>query len=124
MSDTTSRKRSVSVVTLDSDLKRPRLESRDGEEQQSGTAQAQIQQDASSDWADEDSISAVASLSPTVHHFARSGIQRSIALVLSHDGFQSASPEALESFTELVEQCRALLPYATDPFFSLTRTCR
>ncbi|UKZ79280.1 hypothetical protein TrVFT333_007030 [Trichoderma virens FT-333] len=104
MSDTTSRKRSVSLATPDSDSKRPRLASRDGEEEQSGTTRAGVQNDVSSDWADEESMSAVASTSPTVHQFARAGIQRSIALVLSHDGFQSASPEALESFTELVEQ--------------------
>ncbi|KAL7946643.1 hypothetical protein V8C42DRAFT_318438 [Trichoderma barbatum] len=99
-----SRKRSVSLASLDSDSKRPRLSSQEGQEQQFGTTQARSQQDASSEWADEESMSAVASLSPTVHHFARSGIQRSIALVLSHDGFQSATPEALESFTQLVEQ--------------------
>ncbi|KAL7929086.1 hypothetical protein V8C35DRAFT_316573 [Trichoderma chlorosporum] len=105
MSDGASRKRSVSAATLDADSKRPRLGSRDGDDdEQSETTQARIQQDVSSEWADEESISAVASLSPTAHYFARSGIQRSIALVLSHDGFQSASPEALESFTELVEQ--------------------
>lgn len=104
MSDTASRKRSVSA-TPDSDPKRPRLASRDGQEEQSGTDQAQIQQDALSEWADEESFSAVASMSPTVHQFARTGIQRSIAMVLSHDGFDTASPEAMESFTELVEQC-------------------
>ncbi|OPB36031.1 Bromodomain transcription factor [Trichoderma guizhouense] len=104
MSDTASRKRSVSAATPDSDPKRPRLASRDGQEQQPGTNQAEIQQDALSEWADEESISAVASMSPTVHQFARTGIQRSIAMVLSHDGFESASPEAMESFTELVEQ--------------------
>lgn len=42
---------------------------------------------------------------PTRHHFARREIQRSIAMVLSHDGFASATPEALESFTEMVETC-------------------
>lgn len=61
-------------------------------------------------------MSAVASMSPTVHQFARTGIQRSIAMVLSHDGFESASPEALESFTELVEQCMTRLLYDTNPF--------
>lgn len=48
---------------------------------------------------------AVKSLMPTQHSQARAGIQRSIALVLNHDGFGSASPEALESFTEMVETC-------------------
>ncbi|KAH7148963.1 hypothetical protein EDB81DRAFT_649700 [Dactylonectria macrodidyma] len=46
---------------------------------------------------------AIESLSPTLHFQARSGIQRSIAMVLKHDGFESASPEALESFTGMVE---------------------
>lgn len=112
MSDTTSRKRSVSAATPDSDPKRPRLTSRDGSEHQPGTNQAQEHQDILSEWADEESISAVASMSPTVHQFARTGIQRSIAMVLSHDGFESASPEAMESFTELVEQCMTQLLYA------------
>lgn len=116
MSDTASRKRSVSAATPDSDSKRPRLASRDDQEQQPGTNEAQIQQDALSEWADEESFSAVASMSPTVHQFARTGIQRSIAMVLSHDGFESASPEALESFTELVEQCMTQLPYDYNPF--------
>jgi hypothetical protein len=39
-------------------------------------------------------------------------------MVLSHDGFESASPEALESFTELVEQCMTQLLYDTNPFLS------
>ncbi|KAI5462738.1 WD40-repeat-containing domain protein [Mariannaea sp. PMI_226] len=39
----------------------------------------------------------------TQHSQVRLGIQRSIAMVLKHDGFQSASPEALEGFTGMVE---------------------
>ncbi|CAM1500855.1 Fc.00g100170.m01.CDS01 [Cosmosporella sp. VM-42] len=46
---------------------------------------------------------AVKALLPTQHSSARSGLQRSIAMVLKHDGFGSASPEAMESFTEMVE---------------------
>ncbi|PNP50245.1 hypothetical protein THARTR1_09076 [Trichoderma harzianum] len=116
MSDPVSRKRSVSAATLDSDPKRPRLASRDGQEQQPATNQAPTQQDAPSEWADEESMSAVASMSPTVHQFARTGIQRSIAMVLSHDGFDAASPEAMESFTELVEQCMTQTLHDTNPF--------
>ncbi|KAH7149733.1 WD40-repeat-containing domain protein [Dactylonectria estremocensis] len=58
---------------------------------------------ASTDEPSEDDSRAVESLSPTLHFQARSGIQRSIAMVLKHDGFGSASPEALESFTGMVE---------------------
>jgi hypothetical protein len=49
--------------------------------------------------------SAVESFALTQHHQTRCAIQRSIALVLKHDGFQSATPEAMESFTSLVETC-------------------
>lgn len=107
--DTMSLKRSVSVDTTSSDSKRPRLaslEDQNSGEQQPGTTQVRTEEDVFPGWVDE----AVPSLTPTVHHFARSGIQRSIALVLAHDGFQSATPEALESFTELVEQCTSLSP--------------
>jgi hypothetical protein len=99
-----SLKRSVSADTSDTDSKRPKFASRQGQdsgEQQAGTTHARTEEDVFPDLVDE----AVPSLTPTVHHFARSGIQRSIALVLAHDGFQSATPEALESFTGLVEQC-------------------
>ncbi|KAK7416767.1 hypothetical protein QQX98_004959 [Neonectria punicea] len=51
----------------------------------------------------EDDSTAIKSLLPTQHFQARSGIQRSIAMILKHDGFESASPEALESFTGMVE---------------------
>ncbi|KFA47193.1 hypothetical protein S40293_06717 [Stachybotrys chartarum IBT 40293] len=43
------------------------------------------------------------SLTPTPHFLARAGVQRSIAMVLKHDGFDTATPEAMESFTTLVE---------------------
>ncbi|KAF4592183.1 bromodomain associated protein [Ophiocordyceps camponoti-floridani] len=46
---------------------------------------------------------ALVSLSSTHRHHARLGLQRSIALVLNHDGFSSATPEAMESFTSLIE---------------------
>lgn len=48
---------------------------------------------------------AVPRTTPTPHFEARTGIQRSIAMVLAHDGFNSATPEAMESFTQLVETC-------------------
>ncbi|KAJ2971271.1 hypothetical protein NQ176_g7773 [Zarea fungicola] len=41
---------------------------------------------------------------PSTQHFnARCGIQRSIALVASHAGFASTTPQVMESFTSLVE---------------------
>ncbi|KAK2609339.1 hypothetical protein QQS21_002120 [Conoideocrella luteorostrata] len=51
----------------------------------------------------EDQVTALKSLAPSHHANARSGIQRSIAMVLKHDGFSSSTPEALEGFTGLVE---------------------
>lgn len=44
---------------------------------------------------------------PNLHAQSRQSIQRSIALVLRHDGFSSTTPEALESFTQLVETCKS-----------------
>ncbi|KAL7926703.1 hypothetical protein ACQKWADRAFT_281121 [Trichoderma austrokoningii] len=101
-----SLKRSASIISVDSDTKRPKHAAPEDEPssgQQLKTTQNGAERDSSSEWADEDSFSAVPSLSPTSHHIARCGIQRSIAMVLAHDGFQSASPEALESFTGVVE---------------------
>lgn len=43
----------------------------------------------------------------SIHSQSRQAIQRSIALVLRHDGFDSITPEALESFTQLVETCES-----------------
>ncbi|KAI1160753.1 WD40-repeat-containing domain protein [Nemania serpens] len=40
---------------------------------------------------------------PTAESMARDGLRRSITLALSHVGFDSATAEALESFTETVE---------------------
>lgn len=53
----------------------------------------------------EDEVTAVQSLAPSHHANARVGIQRSIAMVLKHDGFNSSTPEAMESFTGIVETC-------------------
>lgn len=54
---------------------------------------------------DDDEVTSIASLVPNPHYQARTGLQRSIAMVLNHDGFQGASPEAMESFTGMVETC-------------------
>lgn len=53
----------------------------------------------------EEEARVIRSIVPTHHYQARTGIQRSIAMVLKHDGFDTATPEALESFTEMVETC-------------------
>ncbi|KAF4999717.1 hypothetical protein FGRMN_2282 [Fusarium graminum] len=52
---------------------------------------------------DDEGAYSVESLVPNPLHQARTGLQRSIAMVLDHDGFQGASPEAMESFTGMVE---------------------
>lgn len=57
------------------------------------------------EWDEDNETPAISSLAPTQHSSARCGIQRSIALVLKHDGFESATPEAMESFTQMVETC-------------------
>lgn len=50
--------------------------------------------------------------SPSTQHFnARCGLQRSIALVASHIGFASTSPQVMESFTGLVEACTLFILY-------------
>lgn len=54
---------------------------------------------------DDEEIPACASSLATQHGQARRDIQRSLAAVLAHDGFDSATPAALESFTGLVEEC-------------------
>ena len=42
---------------------------------------------------------------PTSEDLGRDGLRRSIALTLQHVGFDSASPEAMESFTAAAETC-------------------
>lgn len=74
----------------------------------------------------DDETAAVESLTPTYRHLARCGIQRSIALVLKHDGFSSSTPEAMESFTSLVESCEysswaMALPPSLSQAMALTR---
>lgn len=46
----------------------------------------------------------------TAHDVGRDGLRRSIALALQHVGFEGASVEALESFTEATETC-TISPY-------------
>ena len=50
-------------------------------------------------------VGASVSNTPSLHSQSRRGIQRSIAMILKHDGFDSATPEAMEGFTQLVETC-------------------
>lgn len=42
----------------------------------------------------------------TAGDFGRDGLRRSIALTLQHVGFDSATQEAMEGFTETVDTCR------------------
>ncbi|OAQ81126.1 bromodomain associated domain-containingprotein [Purpureocillium lilacinum] len=89
-------KRSLSPSDMPkSENKRPRISSTDGIESLSQSAPLGARADEHEE--------AVASLAPTHHSNARSGLQRSIALVLKHDGFESATDEAMESFTGIVE---------------------
>lgn len=54
---------------------------------------------------EDDGARSIESLIPNPHYQARTSLQRSIAVVLNHDGFEGASPEAMESFTGMVETC-------------------
>lgn len=53
---------------------------------------------------------------PNEYNVHREGLQRSIALALDHVGFDTASEEAMESFTTMTEtcQCSALVLAALD----------
>ena len=42
----------------------------------------------------------------TGHLATRASLERSIIEVLAHDGFSSATPQAMDSFTSLVETCQ------------------
>jgi len=90
-------KRSLSPIDEQQpDLKRPRLEESENEVIR----------------LEDDEISSIAPLVPNPHYQARTGLQRSIAMVLNYDGFQGASPEAMESFTGMVETCELRLDSA------------
>lgn len=102
-----SSKRSLSPSDSDESSKRRRL---------SGTQDDSTPDDAVSvDTLDveDDEVTARASFAPTHHANARASIQRSIAMVLRHDGFASSSPDAMESFTSLVETCELRPPLRT-----------
>lgn len=100
--------------SLGSEPKRPRVTS-ESQGESPRPAAAQLKSDEELD----DEAAAVESLMPTHRHLARCGIQRSIALVLRHDGFSSATPEAMESFTSLVESCEPFpLSLATPPLLT------
>lgn len=43
---------------------------------------------------------------PSLDHQSKSGLKRSIAIVLQHVGFDSATPEAMESYVTTVEACK------------------
>jgi len=58
---------------------------------------------------DDDDTGLRISTAITPHGQARQSIQRTIAQVLSHDGFDGATPEAMESFTHMVETYLASL---------------
>jgi hypothetical protein len=46
-----------------------------------------------------------ASVAATVDELGKKGLRRSIALALQKVGFESAEPEAMESFTLMAETC-------------------
>ncbi|KAF4977741.1 hypothetical protein FZEAL_5789 [Fusarium zealandicum] len=79
--------------------KRTRIDLTQDDDPDEDQDQDQIQESKPAD----DGPQAIESLMPTQHYQARIGLQRSIAMVLQHDGFDSASPEAMESFSGMVE---------------------
>lgn len=96
-----SSKRSLSVSSRESSaaiIKRSKLNGPDEEAALDGVAIVDSPEF-------EDEAVAVQSMVSSRHANARVGIQRSIAMVLKHDGFASSTPEAMESFTSLVETC-------------------
>lgn len=42
---------------------------------------------------------------PNAEDFGRDGLRRSIGVALKHVGFDAATPDALEGFTETVDTC-------------------
>lgn len=49
----------------------------------------------------------------TEHIIARKHLERTILEVLYHDGFRSSTPQALDSFTAMVEACELRMPVAS-----------
>jgi len=96
-----SSKRSLSISSRESPadiIKRPKLNSSGKEATVDELSKVDLPEV-------EDEVVAVQTMVPSRHSNARAGIQRSIAMVLKHDGFVSSTPEAMESFTGLVETC-------------------
>lgn len=57
---------------------------------------------------------------PTATELARTGLRRGIALTLEQVGFDSSSEEAMESFTNIVETCMAVLILALNSILTAT----
>lgn len=94
--DSTSHKRSVSSLDTpnnqDDRAKRQRVSS---VEEPEATYECFVESDSESGAVNQ----------PTSEDLGRDGLRRSIALTLEHVGFDSASPEAMESFTAMAETC-------------------
>jgi hypothetical protein len=111
-----SSKRSLSPSSSDESSKRRRLGDVEAEDELDDVVSVEAPE------VEDDQVMAAKSLMPTHHDNARVGIQRAIALVLRHDGFASATPEAMESFTSLVETCQLLWKrHHSASFIVLTR---
>lgn len=57
-------------------------------------------------WIDEVAGSAKKVVMSSPHHQAKEGLRRSVALALQCVGFDSATPEAMESLLSMVETCK------------------
>ena len=92
--DGTSQKRSLDVLdtpSQDDRAKRQRVSSAESET----TYECFVDSDSESEAVNK----------PTSEDLGRDGLRRSIAMTLQHVGFDSASPEAMESFTAAAETC-------------------
>lgn len=56
----------------------------------------------------------------TGHLATRANLERSIIEVLAHDGFSAATPQAMDSFTSLVETCQCRAAQDNQPHPILT----
>lgn len=93
------------IENAPADPKRLRIDIQEGEIQPRSLS-AHLGGDSTRTFGEVDEIPAtIKSQLLTQHNHARQGIQKSIAIVMDHDGFSSASPSAVECFTELVETC-------------------
>lgn len=108
-----SPKRSLSPEHTETpDAKRPRTDSNDSS---LITELKEVEFETEIAGEHDESTETFVSKTPTRHSQSRLGIQRAIALVLKHDGFDSATPEALESFTQMIETCRLFLSHSSMP---------